>query len=252
MESSESPERRDVNKDKKFKGEKYIVAAIRPWNQCLFEEKILKFPGIWKLINRPDELTIDLVNQFKPRYIFFIHWSKRVPAEIIDNFECVCFHMTDLPYGRGATPLQNLIVRGHTQTTISAIQMVREIDAGPIYFKHSLSLQGNAEEIYIRSSGIAIDMIHKLIKTEPLPHPQKGKIVKFRPRCFPDSEIPSDANLRKIFDWIRMLDAEEYPPAFLDAGKFRIEFKRAVLRYNAIETNARIILAPSRKKNEKG
>ncbi len=27
------------------------------------------------------------------------------------KFECVCFHMTDVPYGRGGSPLQNLIIR---------------------------------------------------------------------------------------------------------------------------------------------
>ena len=56
--------------------------------------------------------------------------------------------MTDLPYGRGGSPLQNLIIRGHKKTKISALRMVNELDAGPIYFKRSLSLNGNAQKIY--------------------------------------------------------------------------------------------------------
>jgi len=32
--------------------------------------------------------------------------------EIFENYEIILFHMTDLPYGRGGSPLQNLIVRG--------------------------------------------------------------------------------------------------------------------------------------------
>lgn len=226
---------------------KYIVVTIRAWNEKLFKEKISKFRGVWKLINNPNELRFKIISEFNPRYIFSIHWSNRVPKKITDNFECVCFHMTDLPYGRGGSPLQNLITRGHTETVISAIRMVQEFDAGPIYLKHPLSLFGNAEEIYIRAGKIITGMIHELIEKEPEPLIQQGKIVMFERRRPCESRIPEDANLEKTFDWIRMLDAQGYPPAFVTVGNLRIEFKRAVLRHNAVEADARITLV-SRKK----
>ena len=56
--------------------------------------------------------------------------------------------MTDLPFGRGGSPLQNLITRGISKTKISALRCNEEIDAGPIYLKRPLSLHGSAEEIY--------------------------------------------------------------------------------------------------------
>jgi len=37
--------------------------------------------------------------------------------------------MTDVPYGRGGSPLQNLIVRGHTETKLTALRCVRDLDA---------------------------------------------------------------------------------------------------------------------------
>lgn len=221
---------------------RYIVAAVKPWNEKLFKEKISKLPGIWKLINNPNELKFKIISEFNPRYIFFIHWSNKVPKEISDNFECVCFHMTDLPYGRGGSPLQNLIARGHRETVISAIRMIGEIDAGPVYFKRPLSLLGNGEEIFMRAGQIIADMIHELIEKEPEPLPQQGKIVIFKRRRPSQSRIPEDANLEKAFDWIRMLDAKEYPPAFVTFGNLKIEFKRAALRYNAVEADARITL----------
>ena len=48
--------------------------------------------------------------------------------------------MTDLPYGRGGSPLQNLIVRGHKETKISAIKVVKELDAGPVLSSLELML----------------------------------------------------------------------------------------------------------------
>lgn len=231
-------------KDKK---EKYIVVTQKPWNTKLFDQRMSKLPGIWKLIRNPSELKSEIVREFNPRYIFFIHWSSKVSKEIFDNFECVCFHMTDLPYGRGGSPLQNLIARGHTETVISAIRMIDEIDAGPIYFKWPLFLGGSAEEIFMRAGQIIADMIREIIKSKLKPLPQQGDIVKFKRRSSAESQIPENANLAKAFDWIRMLDAEGYPPAFVTSGKLRLEFKRAILRHEALEVDARITFIPKKK-----
>jgi methionyl-tRNA formyltransferase len=54
-----------------------------------------------------------------------------------------------LPYGRGGSPLQNLIDLGHKDTFVSALKMTEELDAGAIYLKKPLSLEGLAEEIYM-------------------------------------------------------------------------------------------------------
>jgi methionyl-tRNA formyltransferase len=107
----------------------------------------------------------------RSRYIFFPFWSHKVPKEITDKYECVCFHMTDVPYGRGGSPLQNLILRGHTETVISALRMTDEMDAGPVYMKRPLSLEGSAQEIYERAAGIISGMMREIAETEPTPVP---------------------------------------------------------------------------------
>src|SRR2546427_4886313 len=55
------------------------------------------------------ELAAEKLKQIRPDFVFFPHWSWPIPEEIHSQFECVIFHMTDLPYGRGGSPLQNLI-----------------------------------------------------------------------------------------------------------------------------------------------
>src|SRR3989344_2525543 len=99
----------------------YLVATIKPWNINVFKQKIRHFPGKWFLITDPKKLTTGLIQRIKPRYIFFPHWSWLVPKEILELAECVCFHETDLPYGRGGSPIQNLIARGHKKTMVCAI-----------------------------------------------------------------------------------------------------------------------------------
>lgn len=89
-----------------------------------------------------------------PDFVFFPHWSYIIPKSIYERYTCVVFHMTDLPVGRGGSPLQNLIVRGIRETKISAIKVQQEIDAEPIYMKRPETLEGSAKDIFCRISEI--------------------------------------------------------------------------------------------------
>ena len=109
---------------------KYIIATIKDWNINQYNKSIYKKSKNWFLITDTEKLTIGYVNSIKPKYIFFPHWSKKVDSKIINNYECVCFHETDVPYGRGGSPIQNLIIRNHKKTKITALKMTDKIDAG--------------------------------------------------------------------------------------------------------------------------
>lgn len=221
----------------------YIVAALRPWNIKIFHEKISKYPGNWILVTSKEGLTMELIERFKPKYIFFPHWSYRVPPEILNATECICFHETPLPYGRGGSPIQNMIMRGHRESVVSAIKMVEELDAGPIYLQKPISLEGLAEEIFIRISKIVADMIYEIVSQDITPRAQEGKVESFRRRSPAQSEVGTEiSSLATLFDFIRMLDAEGYPRAFIRYGKFRLEFSRPALRYNHIEADVKIFL----------
>lgn len=150
--------------------------------------------------------------------------------------------MTDLPFGRGGSPLQNLIARGHTETKISAIRVNEGIDTGRVYLKEPLSLFGSAEEIFLRSSKVIEGMIEKIIEQNPEPQEQKGEPVIFKRRKPSESSISELREVQKLFDHIRMLDCEGYPPAFLETNHFRLEFTRASLKAdNSIIADVRII-----------
>lgn len=228
----------------------YIVATIRPWNIKAFRDIISHYPGTWHLITDVNDLTPARIKKLKPRYIFFPHWSHWVPPSIMDLTECVCFHETDVPFGRGGSPVQNLIARGYKETKITALRMTKELDAGPVYLKRPLSLEGLAEEIFIRSSRIVAQMIREIVTHEPLPQAQQGKVVKFQRRTPGQSMIPLKLkNLDEMFNYLRMLDAAEYPKAFIEHSGFRYEFSRPALRTGVIEADVRITpLKPRGKK----
>lgn len=208
---------------------RYIVAGCRPWNRQVFDDVIAGFPGNWSFVRNREELAEALATGTAPRYIFFLHWNWIVPEALLERHDCVCFHMTDVPYGRGGSPLQNLIVRGHRHTILTALRMVGELDAGPVYLKRELCIEGNAEEIYIRATHLSAEMIRHIIEHDPVPVTQEGTPTEFFRRKPAQSEIPALASLAELHDFIRMLDADGYPAAFLRHGGFRLEFKRAAL-----------------------
>ena len=214
----------------------YAIATSRPWNEILAQRLKERTGHDFHLITRQDELNRELLEAIEPRYVFFPHWSYIVPEEIFNTFECVIFHMTDLPYGRGGSPLQNLIQCGHRETKISALRCVKEMDAGSIYLKRPLCLEGAASEIFLRAAGIIEDMIIEVVENEPEPKPQQGQPVLFERRTPEESDLAQAdvQNLNDFFDFIRMLDAEGYPRAFLDVHGYRIEFSRAQMEQDKL------------------
>lgn len=150
-----------------------------------------------------------------------------VPEAVLSAAECVCFHMTGVPYGRGGSPLQNLIVRKHKKTKLTALKMTEEIDAGPVYCKRELSLDGSAEQIYRRCAELTWEIISFLVSEEPEPVPQSGEVVNFRRRDRSEGEMSGLSDTDDVYDYIRMLDAEVYPPAFLEFGNLVYEFSQA-------------------------
>ena len=146
-----------------------------------------------------------------------------------------------MPYGRGGSPIQNLIQRGHKDTVVTALRMVEDLDAGPVYAKRRLSLLGLAEEIFVRSAGVVSELIGEIVANEPEPAAQQGEAIVFKRRRPEESAVPDDMrSLAGLFDHIRMLDAADYPPAFLEHGGFRFEFVRPALRTGRIEADVRI------------
>ena len=221
-------------------GPHYVVATVKSWNVAQFSRRTGALPGTWHLIERPEALTVGVLDRIKPRYVFLPHWSWRVPDEIVTAYECVCFHMTDVPYGRGGSPLQNLILRGHEGTVMSALRMVHELDAGPVYMKRPLSLEGSAQTIFERASRLVFDMIEQIVQKEPEPEQQTGAPVVFERRRPEQSEIPADLSSRQLYDFIRMLDAEGYPNAFVEVGRYRMQFTNAAQENGGVRANVSI------------
>lgn len=195
------------------------------------------------------ELTEEALAACDPSHVFLPHWSWKVPRGVYERFQCIVFHMTDVPFGRGGSPLQNLVVRGIENTKLTALRCVDQIDAGPIYLKRPLSTLGTAEEVYLRAAKLMHPMIVDIVRSGLLPKTQSGEIVQFARRLPEDGNLLNANGLNEVHDMIRMLDADGYPNAFLEAGSLRLEFSGASLHHDHLLANVRIsLVVPSKEK----
>lgn len=221
---------------------KIVIATIKSWNIQNAKDFMEKYSMEHEIfiITKKEDLSLTLLEEIKPDYIFFPHWSYMIPSNIFERYCCIVFHMTDLPFGRGGSPLQNLIVRGFKETKISALRVSKEVDAGPVYFKDDLILSGSAEEIYKRCSDVIFwKMIPRFLKEDLIPTEQQGEVVLFERRKPEQSRLREEMLAEEIYDYIRMLDAEEYPKAFLDFGKYRLLFQNAKLENGKVFAEVR-------------
>jgi len=158
---------------------RYLVATGHAWGVETYWKCARRIAGSWEYVQTPGALAEALLKD-RPAYVFFLNWSGHVPLDITDEFTCVNLHCTPLPYGRGGHPIENLILRGRTDTVITAHRMTDEFDAGPIYAQRGpISLAGTKDEILVRFIEPAVDLLRWIVGTDPIPTPQVGEVVRF-------------------------------------------------------------------------
>jgi methionyl-tRNA formyltransferase len=125
---------------------------------------------------------------------------------------------------------------------LSALRVAAGIDTGDIYLKRPLSLEGTATSIFNRASLIIEKMIEVILEQQLVPIPQQGSVTSFSRRKPEDSNMESINDLTKVYDYIRMLDAPDYPKAFIETDRLKFEFTSAhFANQNEITANVRII-----------
>jgi len=220
---------------------KIIIASSKNW---FFKNKKVK-EFIKKknivIIKKKEHLKNSYLKKINPEIIFFPHWSYKVSKKIIKEYKCICFHTAPLPFGRGGSPIQNLILRNFQKSPVCALKMTNQIDAGPIYIKKNMDLGGNLNQIFDRMSIIIMQMIKILIKKNINPKKQVGRVYKFKRIRETQSEIKKEKNLNEIYNKIRMLDTEEYPRSYIKKNNFKIFFSNPILKKNFISCNAKIL-----------
>jgi len=199
---------------------KFIIKTKKKWD-------IKNFNNIKKNIFIFDEINLIQIKKINPKIIFFIHWSKIIKESLFEKYLCIQFHASNLPKGRGGSPIQNQILQNIKKTKLTAFKISKKLDSGPICLQEDLMLAGDAEQILKKIEIKSIKMINKIIKIKKLKFKkQVGKPSYFKRRKPLESRIDTSQILTidKLYDFLRMLDAPGYPGAFIELNKFKFIF----------------------------
>ena len=218
----------------------YIVASSKDWFKEHPKSEEYEELNFIEISNKED-LKLEYLEKINPRYIFFPHWNWKVSSEIYERFECVVFHTAPLPYGRGGSPIQNLILKGLKNSPVCALKMTDILDGGPIYDSFEVSLDGTISEIFSRIATCVEKLIVLICQNNPHPIEQNGEVIAFKRLSNSDNELLSNHSIKELYDRIRMVDGLDYPRAFINYGNHKIEFSEACLDGNHLLAKVKII-----------
>ena len=170
---------------------------------------------------------------------FFLGCVKIVPRELLPRS---CFnlvvHESDLPRGRGFSPMTWQILEGQTSIPICLFSAIGDVDAGSIIYRDEIALVGNEtyEEWRSQQGSKTVELCRRFLdeSTPPEGNKQNGEPT-FYPRRTPrDSRLNPDRTIAEQFDLLRVADPERYPAYFHHRGR-RFVLRLAPGGYDAAE-----------------
>ena len=140
----------------------------------------------------------------------------------LNNYNLVV-HESDLPRGKGWSPLTWQILDGKNIIPITLFEALEKVDAGKIYYKDYIKLSGDEllSEIKHKQGEKTIDLIMNfLVDFNTIKGQiQVGESTFYRQRNYNDSELNVDDTIRNQFNLLRVCDNERYPAYFILNGK---------------------------------
>jgi len=133
------------------------------------------------------------------------------------NFnKMLVIHESDLPRGRGWSPLAWQILEGKSEIIVSMIEAADRVDSGDIIKQEVLVLEGHelADEIHAKSAQVKIKLLEWALNNELEGKAQDGVPSYYRRRGLCDSKIDPYKPLAEQFDLLRI--CEPRFPAFFE------------------------------------
>jgi len=134
------------------------------------------------------------------------------------NSNIVC-HPSDLPNGKGHSPIAWEILKGVNELTFTLFEAVEGVDSGPIYDKVKVGLSGHElnSEIKKIQAETTFKMIGKYIDLYPSvdSSQQEGKETFYKKRTPQDCQLDINKSIVEQFNLLRTVDNNLYPAFFL-------------------------------------
>lgn len=154
---------------------------------------------------------------------FYLGCVKITPPEVLaKNHRNMVVHASDLPKGRGFSPLSWMIIEGHNEIPLCLLDAADEVDSGPVVYRDYVKFEGHEliEELHLSLGTMQVAMCRRFLEANSPPQgqPQSGEPSHYVRRFPKDSELDPNATLSDQFDLLRTVDNEKYPAFFYHRG----------------------------------
>lgn len=117
--------------------------------------------------NFREEETVETLRQLKPDICAVVAYGRLLPQKVLDvpTYGCINIHASDLPKYRGSAPYQWAVLNGEKETGVTAMYLVREMDAGDIIEISGTPIGENetAGELLDRLAVLGADLLSKTL-----------------------------------------------------------------------------------------
>ena len=188
-----------------------------------------------KLINNGHKVSIyssekDLLNG---DLAIFISCTKIISKDgLLKNSSNIVCHPSDLPKGKGFSPIAWEILEGLNEITFTLFEANEGIDDGDFYFKEKVFLKGDELNDDLRKiqANTTFNLIYKYVSQFPKnkSYPQNGNETFYTRRTTQDSELDLNKTINEQFNLLRIVDNNLYPAFFIKNGKkYKIKIEKS-------------------------
>ena len=195
------------------------------------KKKIKKFSNKIEILSHHNNLK----KNFDINIIF--SYFKKIPKKKLNLSKInLVPHESDLPKGKGMSPLSWQILEGRSEAVFSLIEADDSIDGGLIYYKKKIKIPKDYlfEDIKKVQLNENLKLIIRFIKyykknnRKPKTKNQIGKSSYYKIRRPSDSKINIKKSISSQFNLLRIVDNKNYPAFFYFKGK------KYILRINKL------------------
>lgn len=188
--------------------------------------------------NFREEETVEQLRALKPDICAVVAYGRILPQKVLDipTFGCINIHASILPKYRGSAPYQWAVLDGLTETGVSAMYLVREMDAGDIIevSKTPIGENETAGELLDRLAVLGADLLSKTLtrfsESGAVPAvPQNPAEVSYAP-MLDKTMCPIDWNktARQVHNHVRGLHPWPVATTEIQGKTFKIHETRVV------------------------
>lgn len=155
--------------------------------------------------------------------LFILGYTKILSKEVLSRSTLnLVIHESELPKGKGFSPVQWQILEGQNTILVSLIEAVDQLDAGDIFSTAKIELDGYEllAEIRKKQADTTVSLITEFLKKFPnyTRVPQTGEETIYPRRKEIDDQLNPDKTIREQFNHFRIANNDEYPLYFVIDG----------------------------------